>query len=124
MLKPQERQDLLSTCLHPFLGAGVASWLCCCFVALPYAVAGTHCSELSSSFCPSYGNRSRLKPVSGVSCSSFHWDRSWALSCCRLINASQKKGFLKPTGGVISSCNCFQIKRPWVANEMNASGFS
>lgn len=45
MCKPQEGQDLLSTCLHPFFGAGITVHLCC------RVVAGMHCSKLSSSFC-------------------------------------------------------------------------
>lgn len=53
-LLPQERQDLLSTCLHAFLRPGIALWHC----------AGIHCSELSSSLWVLYGKRKRhLKPV-------------------------------------------------------------
>lgn len=46
------------------------------------------------------------------------------LLCCMLINTSQKKGFLKPIDGVTSCCYCFEIKCPWVANEMGVSDSS
>lgn len=55
VLKPQERQDLLGTSLHSFLGSGIA--LCLCHSA----VAGT----LTSFLCPLYRSRRKhLKPVS------------------------------------------------------------
>lgn len=47
------------------------------------------------------------------------------LLCCMLMNANKKKKvFLKPAGGVISCCHCFQIKYPCIANEMGALAFS
>lgn len=114
MHKPQERQDLLSTCLHPFLGAGIAVHLCCS------AVAGMQCSELSSSLCLVIEEETVAFKNSLL---LFSLGQKPGAPCCLLIHTSQKKGFLKPVGGV-TCCHWFQIKCPWVASEMDVSDFS